>query len=171
MSKFEETNHYQEIILRGAHISMAANVEWILLSILSSIFIGREIELENICLGKSLAAFNLNEKIGLVQVGLKKYHMPFFMQHKEDFKLLHRLRTIRNKFGHGKIDWINEEDKENLWITETTVKGIKKNAFKKSTLMKDLNEYREAVMNLLNTINQLLLNKNNSTSNLTNIES
>jgi hypothetical protein len=157
MSKFEETNHYQEIILRGTHISVAADVEWILLSILSSIFIGREVELENICFGKSLDKVTLYEKIGAVQMGLIRYHTAFFMQHEEDFKLLHRLRAIRNRFGHGKIDWVSEDNKEDLWITEATANGLDKKPYKKSALIKDLREYREAVMNLLNTIKLLFL--------------
>ncbi len=157
MTKFEETNHYQEIILRGAHISMAADVEWILLSLLASIFSGKEAEFENICFGKTADKINLYEKIGAVQMGLIRYHTAFFMQHEEDFKLLHRLRTIRNKFGHGKIDWVSEDNKEDLWITEATANGLEKKSYKKSELMKDLLEYREAVMNFLKTIQQLFL--------------
>ena len=156
MEKFEETTHYQEIILRGLHISMCADVEWILSMILSSIFTGKEAEFDAIY-AKPINQLKLFEKIGAVQLGLIRYHTSFFMHHEEDFKMLHKLRDIRNKFGHGKIDWVSEENKEDLFITEMKSTGLDKQLYKKSELIKELQNYRSAVMNFLETIQKLFL--------------
>lgn len=154
INKFEETTHYQEILLRGIHISMTADVEWILTMILSGIFTGKEQELDDIY-NKPVSRLKIHEKIGAVQIGLIRYHTHFFMEHKEDFKQLHNLRRIRNLFGHGKIDWVSEENKEDLFITEIKDTGLDKRSYKKSELINNVMEYRESVISFLRTIQAL----------------
>ena len=157
LGKFEDTPHYREIILRGVYISMAADTEWILSMILSSLFIGKEQEIEQMIKrkNKSFHLVNLSEKIRFVKAGLKKYHNSFYIQHTKDFQLLNNLRNIRNKFGHGKIEFLG--NKEDLSITEITKTGIVKKPYKMSALMIDLEEYRKSVLNFLDTIKTLFL--------------
>lgn len=155
MTKFEDTNHYSEIVLRGTYLSMAADVEWILLTIIAQIFRGHETDLDNMY-GKPLYKLTLFDKIGCVQLGFIRYHTKFFIDHKEDFKELQLLRSMRNKFGHGKIEWIAENNNEDLFISETRITGIEKNKYKISELMKELRGYNDSVMKFLDTLKSIM---------------
>lgn len=151
MTKFEETSHYREIILRGTYLSMAADVEWIMLIILSQIFKGHETDVDELNEGKPLNKFTLFEKICAVQVGLIRYHTQFYIDHQADFRQLQLLRGMRNKFGHGKVDFV-DGDKENLWISEVTVTGIDKKQYQMSVLTKEIKDYWDSIRRFLDLV-------------------
>ncbi len=154
MEDFLKTQHGKEIILRGTYLSMAADVEWILLMILAQCFKENEQDLDNMY-DKALNKFSLFEKIGAAQLGLIRYYPIVFKQHMDDFKMLSELRDMRNSLGHGKIDW-DENDTDIIWISETTPKGIEKKDYKYPHLFRKVENYRVSVMNFLNTIKDSL---------------
>jgi hypothetical protein len=151
MTKFEDTTHYREIVLRGTYLTMAADVEWIMMMILSQVFKGHETDVDELNDGKPLNKFTLFEKIGAVQVGLIRYYTQFFIDHQDDFRQLQLLRGMRNKFGHGKVDFV-DGNKEDVWISEFTATGIEKNKYQMSVLIIEIQEYYKSIRKFLDTI-------------------
>ncbi len=154
MEKFEDSTHYKEILLRGHYLTMAVDIDWILLMIIAKCFVGNEQQIFEIY-DKEVHELTLFEKIGTAQIGLLRYHPTFFHQHKEDFKLLNELRGVRNKLGHGKIDW-EENSKENLIISEAKQTGIETSSYKFSELFQSTIAYKDSLMNFLKVIQSFI---------------
>lgn len=151
MTKFEDTPHYREIVLRGTYLTMAADVEWIMMMILSQVFKGHEADIDDFNGDKTLERFTLLEKIGAVEIGLIRYYTKFYIDHQDDFKQLHLLRKMRNRFGHGKIDLV-DGDKENVWISEFTKTGIEKNQYQMSVLITEIKDYHVSIRKFLDIV-------------------
>lgn len=161
MTKFEDTTRYREIVLRGTYLSMAADVEWIMMMILSNVFKGHEIDIDDFNGDKTLDRFTLSEKIGAVEIGLIRYYTEFYIDHQDDFKQLHLLRKMRNRFGHGKIDLV-DGDKENVWISELTKTGIEKNQYQMSVLITEIEKYHVSIKKFLNLVMSVIGNQTKS---------
>ena len=129
---------------------MAVDSDWMLLMILARIFRNKE-SLKAACLDKELHDYSLYDKIGCIKTTLKQFYPEFFAKHETDLKELDKLRGMRNKFGHDKIDWI-ENKAGYIWISEAKKSGIFKNEYKISELMRELEEHRKSILSFLKTV-------------------
>ena len=97
------------------------------------------------------------EKISVVQQSLHKYYPLFFQEHENNIRSLDKLRSLRNKYAHSRIEWNDKnEDKNNFHFVTMKRDGLKREKYKTVEAWIELNKFRASILGLLELIHKFL---------------
>ena len=126
-NEFNKHKLQEERNLRGMHLLMAVDAEFMLTMIIHSIYDNKREELNTLVKKsktefKGLHEFDFEEKIEFGWIGLNKYYQSYFNEHKETLNKINLLRDDRNDFAHKKIDFLNRENPDEVTLSEVVNK-------------------------------------------------
>jgi len=105
---FKRWARKQEYLLRGTYMGVAADLEWIMMSIITKIFKDVDsdkfkavVKISGIKKYRGRHRLTLDQKVKIATESLRMYEPEFFGQHENDLKKIYKLRDLRNRFAHG----------------------------------------------------------------------
>jgi len=117
----------EEINIRGLHVIMAVDAEFMITIVIHCIYDDKRDELNSLIKKtktefKGLHEFSFEEKIEVCWTGLNKYYQSFFNEHKEILNKIDLLREDRNDFAHKKIDFPDKNNPDEILLSEVVNK-------------------------------------------------
>ena len=100
----------------------------------------------------------MEQKLEVCKIGISKYYPKEYKQHEHNFISIDKLRKVRNKFAHDKIDdYLSPND-----LTKLTVHKLKNNLkvlmteYNVSDLYKELFEYKDTMQDTLRLVSKIM---------------
>lgn len=155
--------HAEEVRLRGLYLTITVDLEQTLIMMIAECFKSDIKEIKTFFKdskgkGKDLSQLTMEQKLEVCKIGLSKYYPKEYKQHEANFISIDKLRKVRNKFAHDKIDdYLSPND-----LTKLTVHKLKNNLkvlsteYNVSDLYKELFEYKDTMQDTLRLIAKIM---------------
>jgi hypothetical protein len=155
--------HAEEVRLRGLYLTMTVDLEQTLNMPIAECFKSNKKEIktfyqDNKGLGKDLRELTMEQKLDVCQRGLAKYFTKEYEQYAHNFISIDKLRRVRNKFAHDKIDdYFSPND-----LTKLTIHKLKSNLrvlmteYNTADLYKELFDYKDTMQDTLRLIGKVM---------------
>lgn len=155
--------HAEEVRLRGLYLTMTVDLEQTLNMLIAECFKSNKKEIKTFYQdkkgrGKDLHELTMEQKLDVCQKGLAKYFPKEYKQYGHNFISIDKLRKVRNKFAHDKIDdYLSPND-----LTKLTVHKLKSNLrvlmteYNTADLYKELFDYKDTMQDTLRLIAKVM---------------
>ena len=153
---FSALLHAEEVRLRGLYLTMTVDLEQTLNMLIAECFKSNKKEIktfyqDNKGSSKDLHELTMEQKLDVCQKGLTKYYPKEYKQYGHNFITIDKLRKVRNKFAHDKIDdYLSPND-----LTKLTIHKLKSNLrvsmteYNTADLYKELFGYKDTMQDTL----------------------
>jgi hypothetical protein len=116
---FEQECFLKEVNMRGACMTMSADMEALLLKIILYCIVDDP----NATI-RQFEGMMLGAKLQMAKGDLRKYHPKVFTKHSAEFKQMEKFTKLRGKLAHCQIMW-DENGKDSSWFYYIDIKKIK----------------------------------------------
>lgn len=152
----------EEIKLRGLYLSITVDLDWVLIMIVHECFKSNPKEIETFYKdkcgkGKKLNQLTLFERIEVCKKGIEKYHPNLYKDYKNSLESASKLRNLRNKFAHSKIDTFKSaQDRSELTFHKLKNNfKVEQTIYKVADLVNELENYKMTMQNILRLFSEL----------------
>lgn len=133
-----------EIEIRGRFMSMSADLEWVMLLIMTYL------APDPMDQSRKFKEMMLHNKIECLIADLKQYRMDLFEEYENDLLLLWDFKESRNDIGHKKMDF--SEDLKSFRFLYVDIHKGKERIFEKkyatNAMLSNINVFRKLVLTL-----------------------